>query len=153
MRGLGDDRVVRLAGQPESVARVVDHDIEPRIRQWIDVAHAREQAVRHDHLRFKLHHVDAFHRRRYALERDAAAEADHEHVPDVGARDDGQRGQPLLRIKPGRRAPDRDGGFGKAVGAQVVVSARGQQHHGGGAPDAVIEFPWRGRIVHGETGA
>ncbi len=139
MRGLGDDRVVALIGEQQRAARVVGAHADARIGERVDAAPTREELVGAQHFRLELDDVDRRDARRHALEREAAAEPDDQHVAQARARGGGQRRQPLRDQFAARpRVRPVDAGFRQTVGAEFLATLSAQQQHRRGAPDCEV---------------
>ena len=140
--GLRHDRAVAEVGERQRAARVVQQHAQPRVGERVEVASVRHGAVRVDHLRLELDHVDAFEALRHLLQRHAAAEADHEEIARLRRGEGREHGEPARgRAVARRRAAPLDGGFRQAVVAEAPAFDLFGQQHGRGAADGVEDDP------------
>ena len=78
MRRLRDDHVEARRRERERAARVVQMDMNARIRERVAPTPVGDEAIGRDHLGFELDHVDPLDRWRHHLDRHAAAESHEE---------------------------------------------------------------------------
>ena len=120
MRRLRSDGVVSLVCEQEGAARVVENELDPRIRQRVLASVLRDGRIGVDDRGLDLHHVDLVEVRWHRLHHQAAPESHDQDGAGVGTAPGREVGEPPDHHEAsGSDAGPVDDGFAESVGAEL----------------------------------